>query len=216
MYCLYPFLMRIILSCLFIVISAGSSYASVLYSTPAVFPPPDRLIVTWAESVTGAGEKEFGGALDEVKKGNYTIALNRFEQIISNHPDSEAASISSLYAGSIYRRLALKDDKKDEKMLMSGLKSFQYAIRTYPVKEKEKVPEILLEIGNIYLDLNLIAEAKGYFNRVIQEFPSAEFAAKGQYMLAMTNMKEGNYSDALSDLGLIMIKYSRHMERERV
>src|SRR3972149_6753497 len=83
MYCLYPSLMRIILSCLFIVISAGSSYASVLYTTPAVFPPPDRLIVTWAESVTGAGEKEFGGALDEVKKGNYIIALNRFEQIIS-------------------------------------------------------------------------------------------------------------------------------------
>src|SRR3990170_4118252 len=212
MYCLYPSLMRIILSCLFIVISAGSSYASVLYTTPAVFPPPDRLIVTWAESVTGAGEKEFGGALDEVKKGNYIIALNRFEQIISNHPDSEAASISSLYAGSIYRRLALKDDK----MLMNGLKSFQYAIRTYPVKEKGKVPVILLEMGNIYLDLNLIAEAKGYFNRVIQEFPSAEFAAKGQYMLAMTNMKEGNYNDALSNLSLVMIKYNRQMERERV
>ena len=216
MYCLYPSLMRIILSCLFIVISAGSSYASVLYTTPAVFPPPDRLIVTWAESVNGAGEKEFSGALDEVKKGNYTIALNRFEQIISNHPDSEAASISSLYAGSIYRRLALKDDKKDEKMLMNGLKSFQYAIRTYPVKEKGKVPVILLEMGNIYLDLNLIAEAKGYFNRVIQEFPSAEFAAKGQYMLAMTNMKEGNYNDALSNLSLVMIKYNRQMERERV
>lgn len=208
--------MRIILSCLFIVISISSSYASVLYTTPAVFPPPDKLIVTWAKSVNGAGDKEFSAALNEVKKGNYTIALNQFEEIISKHPDSEAASISSLYAGSIYRRLALKDDKKDEKMLMSGLKSFQYAIRTYPVKEKEKVPEILLEIGNIYLDLNLVAEAKGNFKRVIQEFPSAEFAAKGQYMLAMTNIKEGNYSDALSDLGLIMIKYSRQMERERV
>ena len=216
MYCLYPFLMRIILVCLFIAINVSGSYASVLYTTPAVFPPSDKINVTWKENVAGAGEKEFRGALSEFKKGNYTIALNQFEQLITNHPDSEAASIASLFVGSIYHWLAIKDDKKDERMLMSGLRSFQYGIRTYSLKDKEKIPEIFLEIGNIYLDLNLIAEAKGYFNRVIQEFPASDSAVKGQYLLAMANMKKGAYNDALSDLNLLMFKYKTEMERERV
>lgn len=208
--------MRIILACLFIVITVSGSYGSVLYTTPAFFPPSDKIIVTWAENVAGAGEKEFSGALSEFKKGNYTIALKQFELLMSNYPNSEAASIASLYAGSIYHWLAIKDDKKDEKMLMSGLRSYQIGIRTYPLKEKEKIPAILLETGNIYLDLNLIAEAKGNFNRVIKEFPSTDFAVKGQYMLAIANMKKGAYNDALSDLNLLMFKYKTEMERERV
>ena len=208
--------MRIILVCLFIAINVSGSYASVLYTTPAVFPPSDKINVTWKENVAGAGEKEFRGALSEFKKGNYTIALNQFEQLITNHPDSEAASIASLFVGSIYHWLAIKDDKKDERMLMSGLRSFQYGIRTYSLKDKEKIPAIFLEIGNIYLDLNLIAEAKGYFNRVIQEFPASDSAVKGQYLLAMANMKKGAYNDALLDLNLFMFKYRTEMERERV
>src|SRR4030067_3504593 len=109
MNCLYPFLVRIILVCLFIVISVSGSYASVLYTTPAVFSPSDKLNVTWTESVTGAGEDDFKKALSEFKKGNYTIAVNQFELLMSNHPDGEAASTASLYAGSIYHWLAIQD-----------------------------------------------------------------------------------------------------------
>ena len=216
MYCLYPFLMRIILACMFIVITVSSSYGSVLYTTPAFFPPSDKIIVTWTESVTGAGENEFREALSEFKKGNYTVALKQFEQLISNHPNSEAAHTASLYTGSIFHWLAIKDEKKDERMLMSGLRSFQMSIRTNPLKEKKNIPAILLEIGNIYLELNLYAEAQGNFKRVIQEFPSTDFSIKGQYLLAMAKMKNGAYNDALLDLNLLMLKHKTEMERERV
>lgn len=209
--------MQIILAFLFIVFSASGSFASVLYTTPALFPPhPGKIIVTWADRVNGAGEQEFMAAVSEFKKGNYEMALDQFELLITNHKNSEASSIASIYAGTLYRWFALKDGKKDEKMLMNALKSYQYGLRMCPVKEKGKIPEILLEMGNIYLDLNLIAEAKGNFSRVIDEFPSTEFAAKGQYMLAITNMKEGNYKDALSDLDLLVFKHNGKMERERV
>ncbi len=202
---------------IFIVISVSSSYASVLYTTPALFPlSPEKISVPWAERVNGAGEKEFIEAVREFKKGNYMMVLNQFELLITNHPNSEVASIASIYAGSIYHWLAVREGKKDEKMLYSALKSFQYGVRTCPAKEKGKIPSMLLKMGNIYLDLNMIAEAKGNFNRMIQDFPSTEFAARGQYMLAVMHMQEGNYSEALSELNLLMFKYQKEMERERV
>ncbi len=208
--------MRTILAILFIAVSAGNSYASVLYTTPAVFPVSDKLIVSWTESVTGTGEEEFKEALSEFKKGNYSIALGRFERLKSNHPNSEAASVASLYSGSIYHYLALKEYNKDEKMLMSGLRSYQFGIRADSLRERGKISSVLLEQGKIYLDLNMIAEAKGSFNRIIKEFPSTDTAVTGQFMLAKANMKKGNYSDALLDINLLVLKYHKEMERERV
>ncbi len=209
--------MRIIIVLLFIVMNVSVSYASVLYKTPAVFSlPPGMKIIKWAERVNGSGEKEFQAAIREYKNGNYNIALDLFEQLITDHQNSDVSSISSLYAGAIYYRLAVEEDNKDEKILMNALKSYQYGLRTCPVKERGRIPEILLEMGNIYLDLNLLAEAKGNFNRIINDFPSTEFAEKGQYMLAFASMKEGNYRDALSGLDMLMFKYKGRMERERV
>ncbi len=208
--------MRIILVCLSIFLSVSGAYASVLYTTPAIFPPPDKLIVSWSQSVKGAGEEAFREAVSEFKKEEYGIALDKFESLLISHPNSEVSSIAALYLGSIYHWMAVKGGKKDARMLMSALKSFQNAIRTYPAKEKSEAPLMLLEIGNIYLDLNLMAEAKGSFNRVIQEFPSKEYAAKGQYMLALSNMKEGNYNDALSELNVLDVKYGGVMEKERI
>ena len=212
--------MRIILVSSFIIIgiiiSVSGSYASVLYTTPAMFPPPDKIIAPWSQNAKGPGEEVFREAVNEFKKGEYSLALDKFESLLINHPNSEASSIASLYAGSIYYWMAVKEEKKDVRMLMSGLKSFQYGIRTHPAKEKANVPVMLLEIGKIYIDLNLIAEAKGSFNRIIQEFPSSGFAAKGEYMLVLIHMKEGNYNDALSVLNVLAVKYDGEMEKERV
>ncbi|MCC6544163.1 MAG: tetratricopeptide repeat protein [Nitrospirae bacterium] len=187
-----------------------------LYTTPAVFSTPDKLIVTWTESVSGAGEKEFVEALREFKKSNYKASLKQFEQLVINYPESEAASIASLYTGSIYHWFAIQDKNKDEKMLMSGIRSFQLGIRTCPLKEKGKIPEMLLELGKTYLDLHMFAEAEGSFNRVVKEYPSTDYAENGQYLLAITNINKGAYNEALSDLNLLMFKYKKGMERDRV
>ena len=71
MYCfLYTFSMRIILVRLFIIIgiiigiliSVSGSYASVLYTTPAMFPPPDKIIAPWSQNAKGP-ERKYSGKL---------------------------------------------------------------------------------------------------------------------------------------------------------
>ncbi|MCC7203001.1 MAG: tetratricopeptide repeat protein [Nitrospirae bacterium] len=209
--------MQIIIILLFVVLSISDSSASVLYKTPALFPPsPETIIVSWTDRVNGDGAKEFQEALVAFKGGNYELALDQFVQFTMDGRNSEVSAVSSLYAGSIYRWLALRDGRKNEKVMMNALRSFQFGLRLCPAREKGKIPEILLETGNIYLDLNLIAEAKGNFRRVIEDYPSTLFAARAQYMLAVINLKLGNFKDALSDLDVLMLRYNGKMEKERV
>ncbi|MBI5755584.1 MAG: tetratricopeptide repeat protein [Nitrospirae bacterium] len=206
--------MNIVLACLLILFSAYSTEAALLYKVPADFSVKEE-VIKWPQGVQGSGSSEFKEALGSYKKGDYNLALSQFRLLAEKFPGSDAAATANMYAGSIYYKMAgFSDKKKDSRLLMDALQSFQKALRYYP--GEKYAPVILLEIGKIYSDLNFLAEASGSFKRVIKEYSATEYAAEGQYLLALSYMEEGSYNEALSEYKILAIRYPGELEKERV
>ena len=205
--------MNIVLTCLLILFSADITEAALLYKVPADFSVKDE-VIKWPQGVQGSGSSEFKEALGSYKKGDYNLALSQFRLLAEKFPGSDAAATANMYAGSIYYKMAAIEGKKDSKLLMNALQSFQKAVRYY--SGEKYAPAILLEIGKIYLDLNFMAEASGSFKRVIKEYSATEYAAEGRYLLALSYMGEGSYNEALFEYKILAIRYPGKLEKERV
>lgn len=191
--------------------------ASILYTVP-VEPPVKKEETIWPDKVPDkvidAKNDLFSEAVSNYKQGKYSEALNKFQSITERYPGSETASISSLYLGSIYHKMAVLGGKADNRLMMDALKSFQESVRRNP--DSKYTPASLIEIGRIYLDMGLTVEATGSFKRVIKGYPSTLYAAKAQYLLALSYEKEERYREALYEYRILSMRFPENMEKERV
>ncbi len=183
--------------------------AFLLYTVP-VEVPVRTADIPWPDHVPGAGGDLFAQAVVHYKQGNYDAALTRFTELINRYQKSEAAAAATLYVGSIHFKRAVQGEKRDSKLLMKALESFQENVRNSP--DPKNTPVVLLEIGRVYRELNLMEESKGSFKRVIKEYPLTPYVSEAQYQLALTYEREGAYHEALSEYKILYVKYPGEME----
>lgn len=202
-----------IITCLFLLLHAAPLEASVLSAIP-VEPPPEEEASPWPDNVRGEGSEVFSKAVSYYKQGNYSEALKQFRALISRYQGSETAGVATLYAGSITFKMATMEGNKDGRQLMNAIELFQEGVRGYP--DSKNIPGAIIEIGKIYLEMNLIIEARGSFNRVLKEYPSTRYAAEALYRSALTYERESKYREALSQYTMLSMRYAGEMERERI
>lgn len=204
----------LISSLLILLLHVQAADAFILYSVPVEVPARIIEEIPWPASVQEDGAALFGEAVDNYRSGHYQEAISQFSGLTREHPKSDAARVAILWLGSLYFKMAMQGGKKDARLLMSALESFQENVRNDP--NPTDTPIVLLEIGKIYREMNLMEESKGSFKRVIKEYPSSGYAAKAQYQLALTYEGEGDFKEAVSAYHVLSIKYPGKVEEERV
>ncbi|HKZ71528.1 MAG TPA: tetratricopeptide repeat protein [Nitrospirota bacterium] len=189
--------------------------AAILYSIP-VEVPVVREEIPWPVSVQGDGAAIFEEAVGNYRSGHYEEAISQFSNLTREHPKSDAARAAILWLGSLYFKMAMQEGKRDTKLLMSALESFQENVRNSP--NPTDTPRVLMEIGKIYREMSLTEESKGSFKRVIKEYPSAEagYAPEAQYQIAMTYELEGDFREAVSAYHVLSLRYPGKMEEKGV
>ncbi|MEF1253497.1 tol-pal system protein YbgF [Vibrio sp. M260112] len=99
-----------------------------------------------------------------LKKRDYTGAIAAFQQFQKDYPDSSFTPNSHYWLGQLY--FAKKQDK-------DAVKSFA-AVVTY--KDSNKRADALVKLGEIAERNNNAAQAKKYFQQVVDEYPNSASA----------------------------------------
>ncbi len=115
---------------------------------------------------TNASEQEaYQNAVDLIlKKRDYNGAIAAFQQFQKDYPDSSFTPNSHYWLGQLY--YAKKQDKE-------AVKSFA-AVLTY--SDSNKRPDALVKLGDIAQRNNNAAQAKKYYQQVIDEYPNSSSA----------------------------------------
>ncbi len=115
---------------------------------------------------TNATEQEaYQNAVDLIlKKRDYNGAIAAFQQFQKDYPDSSFTPNSHYWLGQLY--YAKKQDKE-------AVKSFA-AVLTYANSNKR--PDALVKLGDIAQRNNNAAQAKKYYQQVIDEYPNSSSA----------------------------------------
>lgn len=204
--------------CLLALLSVTPLEASILYTIPVEVPHKEEE-PPWSGMAPDAKRGLFQQAVSNYTDGHYTESLRQFRSLTEGGPKGEVSEAATFYIGSIYFKMANPPpgdtkDKKDVHLLMNALQAFQDGVRGYP--ESKNVPRAILEIGKIYIEMNLAEEARGSFKRVIQGYPSTRYAAEAQLNIALSYEKEGKYREALSEYRTLSLKYPGEMEKEEI
>ncbi len=115
---------------------------------------------------TNASEQEaYQNAVDLIlKKRDYNGAIDAFKQFQKDYPQSSFTPNSHYWLGQLY--FAKKQDKE-------AVKSFA-AVLTFA--DSNKRPDALVKLGDIAKRNNNAAQAKKYYQQVIEEYPNSSSA----------------------------------------
>jgi len=135
--------------------------------------PTDSAAKTGGTFSSDADEQTaYQNAVDLIlKKRDYTGAIAAFQQFQKDYPDSSFTPNSHYWLGQLY--FAKKQDK-------DAVKSFA-AVITY--KDSNKRADALVKLGEIAERNNNSAQAKKYFQQVVDEYPNSASAKLAQARL---------------------------------
>lgn len=116
-------------------------------------------------------------------KGNsYTLAIEKFNDIINFYPDSKYVPDSYIYIA----RANYRFNKKE--LAYQQLQNFI----TEPLFE-EKHPEAMLVLANYYLENDDLVEANYYFQQIIDKYPDSNAYQEAFFLQGKTQHIAGNY-----------------------
>jgi tol-pal system protein YbgF len=140
--------------------------------TPAE-PPPPASSAPPAPSESAAavsGDQEYKQAYDDLRNGRTAQSIEEFNAYLGKNPTGPLSGNAQYWLGEAYR---VNQD------FSSSRAAFLKVLESYP--DSPKVPDALLKLGYIEIDLNNKPKAGEYLNRVMNEFPNtnaARLAAK--------------------------------------
>lgn len=95
-------------------------------------------------------------------KGNYTEAINGFEDYLNIAPDSPLSDNALYWIAESYAAMGKRQD---------AVNTFQMLMKRYP--QSTKRPSALYKMGIIYEESGDAKTAQYYYNQVIKDFPNA-------------------------------------------
>jgi len=123
----------------------------------------------------GDEKQQYQQAYEALRNGHNAQAIAEFNALLSKNPKGEYANNAQYWLGEAYR---VNQD------VDSARKAFNSVIENYP--GSSKVPDALLKLGTIEIELKNQAKAREYLTRVTTDFPSstaARLAAKKLLLL---------------------------------
>lgn len=117
--------------------------------------------------------------------GQSEEAIFNFDKVFRNYKDSDFSGSSVLEIGNILRTNKKFDD---------AIKIYDSGVNE--LKKSPKVPELLFNKGQTFLEMNKYQEAYSVFDEVNMYYPESIFADKSKFELALIEMAAGRYTNA--------------------
>jgi tol-pal system protein YbgF len=111
-------------------------------------------------------------ASEDMKSGNYPLAISEFSQLLENFPKSDLADNARYWLGECYY---------DQKDFARAIESFQRVITDYP--DSEKVPAAMLKLGDALLKVNDRGRGIQQLRALIKAYPNSEEANQAKERL---------------------------------
>lgn len=144
--------------------SGQSGQAPPANQQPATPPAPSE------PAAAVSSDQEYKQAYDDLRNGRTSQSIEAFKAYLSRNPSGPLSGNAQYWLGEAYR---VNQD------FNSARTAFGKVLESYP--DSPKVPDALLKLGYVEIDLNDKAKAREYLNRVASEYPNtnaARLAAK--------------------------------------
>jgi tol-pal system protein YbgF len=110
----------------------------------------------------------------DVTRGNYSLAVQGFEEYLDSYPDSELADNAQYWIGECYYV---------QRDYFKAIEEFGKVLDLYP--RGDKVPGAMVKLGMSYLEVRDRASAKKIFSQVVELYPHTDEASIARDQLAM-------------------------------
>ena len=104
-------------------------------------------------------------ASEDMKSGNYSLAISEFSQLLENFPKSDLSDNAGYWLGECHYA---------QKNFSKAIKAFQRVITDYP--DGDKVPAAMLKLGYARLALNHRTKGIRQLRNLIKQFPESDEA----------------------------------------
>jgi len=131
-----------------------------------------------APDVAGEGDLYQKG-LDLVATANYLEAASTFSSFIKKYPKSSFVPKASFWIPECY--YSAGDHRR-------AIKEFQTFIEKY--RRSDKIPEAIYKQGESFYALGMPEEAKAFYGKVIQSYPSSSVAAQARDRIDRINKRK--------------------------
>lgn len=141
----------------------------------AVTSPDQKLVLPGRTPALKGGAvtpvEAYNLAYNDYLRGNYTLAVNGFEQFLQQYPSSILVPHAMYWLGESYF---------GAKQYQKAAETFEQFMQRYP--KHEKVPAALLKNGLAYLEIGDKQQASQLFKRLVANYPTSDEAnvAKGR------------------------------------
>ena len=129
---------------------------------PALAPKPQADAVP----VPAPEKQAYYQAYDELRNGHTNQSIEQFNAYLSKYPTGIYANNAQYWLGEAYR---VSQDNS------AAHKAFNDVIEKYP--DSAKVPDAILKLGYIEVELKNLAKAREYLTRVTTDYPKSPAAA---------------------------------------
>lgn len=114
---------------------------------------------------TGAADAMYNAAIRQYNRGSLTAARAAFQQFLTAHPSSDLAPQAHYYLADV---LVQQED------LEGAIDEFSRVFELFP--SSSSVPDALYRVGLLHSELGNDAEARAFFERVVNTYPDARVA----------------------------------------
>lgn len=114
---------------------------------------------------TGAADAMYNAAVRQYNRGSLTAASAAFQQFLTAHPSSDLAPQAHYYLADV---MVQQDD------LDGAIEEFSRVFELFPTSSS--VPDALYRVGLLHQELGNDAEARAFFERVVNTYPDARVA----------------------------------------
>ncbi len=147
---------------------------------------------------------ELKKAFEEVKKEDWKSAESTLTGFLESNPNETCRdSTHFLKAYCTYKQM----DSDNEESILESISICQEAVNYFP--DSKYQPYGMTILGKLYLKLNSIAEAKGYFKIVLDKYPQYRGMPEIIFELGILDEKKNDYRSAIEHFEKILTKYPK-------
>ena len=153
---------------------------------------------------------------------DYFLAAAEFERLVNNYPGSRFVDDGQYMSGLCYFKASPANHGLDQEELIRAIDALQDFITDNPESDladdartaiqvaNERLAKKRYENGRMYLKLGYYDAAQVYFQTVIDEHTSTDWAAKALYYLGEIDYRQKRYQEAKTRFENFMIVYPGH------
>lgn len=136
-------------------------------------------LVLFASSCGNKSDKDYYKAgMENINDTSYSSAMENFQKLLKNYPESEMAAKASFEIGKLYHGKVIKNLSEKES-LNKAIEYYKKTFNEYP--ESPPAPNALFMVAFIQAnELNETESAKENYNEFLKNYPSNELAFSAQ------------------------------------